>query len=438
MLNRVLKLVILFLLIIGICYGISITIKREVPNHSQKEVEAKIFNMMQTKSAEAINVYTYGKALNVNGKITNISKDNFESVRLYITDGLDFEQSYNLNYSFEENNLVFSSELINSELIIDNLENSEYYIFVRLKVNNSIEPKYYSFENTSGASPIEYYTVTKNSENRKATIGFSQKDFNNKKYNLLTLKIEESSLPENIYDIVIDAGHGGKDVGEYSGKITEANIALEYSKILKQSLEEAGYKVKLTRDDSNSSSFTSTNMYDEDGRISIACRTKAKLMISFHVNNDINSGLSGFEIYSPCKSDLSFATEMANKIKEQSTISFSNNNSFKQADGVYVRNFTKSVIKEFENTANKKGYEPYNITLDTPYLYTIREVGGIATGAYVDGRNTQYSKNEYYNSNQGIECYQLELGYIKNDLEIIQNEKEQIVQAIAETISNKY
>lgn len=107
-------------------------------------------------------------------------------------------------------------------------------------------------------------------------------------------------------------------------------------------------------------------------------------------------------------------------------------------NGVYVRNFTKQVIKEYENTANKKGYEPYNLTLDTPYLYTIREVGGIATGAYVDGRNTQYSANKYYNSNQGIECYQLELGYIKNDLEIIKNEESEITKAIAEVINNNY
>lgn len=106
--------------------------------------------------------------------------------------------------------------------------------------------------------------------------------------------------------------------------------------------------------------------------------------------------------------------------------------------GVYVKNFTKQIIKEYENTANKKGYEPYNITLDTPYLYTIREVGGIATGAYVDGRNTSYSANKYYNSNQGIECYQVELGYIKNDLEILENEKEEIIKAIAETINSYY
>lgn len=438
MLNRLLKLVILFFMIIGICYGISITIKREVPKYNKNEAEVKVLNMIQTKSVEATKVYTYGKSLSVEGKITNINKDNFESAKLYITDGLDYEKTYNLNCTFEEKDLVFKSEVINSGIIIDNLENKEYYILLRLKLNNSVEPKFYSFANASENENIEYYTVTKNSSNRKANIKLEVKETNNKKCNLLTLKIEDTSLPDNIYDIVIDAGHGGKDTGEKSGQLTEANITLEYAKMLKNSLENLGYKVKLTRDDSNTNEFTSTNMYNLDGRIGIACSSKAKLMISFHINNDVNNGLKGLEIYSPCKSDLKLAEEMANKINEYSSITFSNNNSFKQADGVYVRNFTKSVIKEFENTANKKGYTPYNITTDTPYLYTIREVGGIATGAYVDGRNTQYSRNSYYNSNQGIECYQLELGYIKNDLDIIVNEKDKIVQAIAEAINSKY
>ena len=438
MLNKLLKLVILIFMIIGICYGVSITIKREIPKYDQKESEIKILNMMQTKSAEATKIYTYGKSLNVDGKISNVSKDNFESVRLYITDGLDYEKSYELNYSFEENNLNFSSGLINSGIILDELDSKEYYIFLRLKLNNSINPKYYSFINSSESGKIEYYTLTENNENKKAIIDFYEKDYNNKKYNLLKISLEKSKLPEDVYDIVIDAGHGGKDSGEKLGTITEANVALEYSKLLKQSLEEKGYKVKLTRDDSNSEDFSTTNMYDSNGRISIACRSKAKLMISFHINNDANSGLRGIEIYSPSKSDLTFVSEMANKINESSTIAFSNNNSFKHSDGVYVRNYTNSVIKELENTANKRGYAPYSITLDTPYLYTIREVGGIATGAYVDGRNTSYSANEYYKSNQGIECYQVELGYIKNDLDIIINEKSQIVQAISEAIKTKY
>ena len=156
-------------------------------------------------------------------------------------------------------------------------------------------------------------------------------------------------------------------------------------------------------------------------------------MLSLHINNG-NAGLKGLEIYAPCKSNLDFAKNMANKIVGATEVEYSNNNSFKEADGVYVRNFTQSVIRDYEATAKRKGYAPYNITLDTPYLYTIREVGGIATNAFVDGRNTSYSANKYYNSNQGIECYQIEMGYIKKDLEIIKNQMEQYVSAISEAV----
>lgn len=438
MLKKILKGLVIVLMLIGIGYGVSITVKREIPEKNSKIAEINIYNKIQTKTAELTSFYTYGKAFNITGKISNISKDNLENAKIVITDGLNYEQTYALNYDFEDTYLVFSSDKeINTGIVLDNLDDGEYFILLRLSLNNSIDPRYYSFSNTSGYEGIEYYTITKESINKKAVVSFYEKSYNEKSYNLSSIKIETASLPEEIYDIVIDAGHGGKDVGERSGSITEADLTLEYAKSLKESLESKGYKVKLTRDDNNTGTYTYTNMYDSNGRISIACSSKAKLMISFHVNNGYNN-LRGFEIYAPCKSNLNFAKEMANKIKEQSSISFSNNSSFKESDGVYVRNFTNNVIKEYQATANKKGYEPYNITTDTPYLYTIREVGGIATGAYVDGRNTDYNKNEYYNSNHGIECYQIELGYIKNDLEIIKNEKQNYISAITEAICNNF
>ncbi len=438
MLNKVFKSVVLILMIIGIFLGISITVKKEIPERERRELEAKILNKIQSKSVGVTKFYTYGRAFNINGKISNIRKDNFEGVKLVITDGLEYEKIYNVNYSFEENDLVFSSDVeMNSGIIIDELEASEYYILLRLKLNNSAEPKYYSFANLSECDNIDYFTITDNGVNKKAKIQFLEKNYNNIKYSILKMSLENEQLPENVYDIVIDAGHGGKDTGERSGAITEADIALEYSKTLKTYLEEKGYKVKLTRDDNNSEFYTDTNMYDSNGRITEACKSKAKLMISFHINNGVK-GLNGLEIYCPPKSNLDFAKEMSNKIKEYSNINYSNNNSFKKSDGVYIRNFTKSIINDFKNTANKKGYDPYNITTDTPYLYTIREVGGIATGAYVDGRNTIYSKNEYYNLNQGIECYQIELGYIKNDLNIITEEKENYIRGIVEAIQNNF
>lgn len=438
MLRNILKGLVIVLMIIGIGYGISITMKRELPGKNSKMAEINIYNKIQTKPAELTSFYTYGKSLNITGRISNVSKDNLESAKMVITDGLDYEEVYLLNYTFEDTYLVFSSDKeINNGIVLDNLEEGEYYILLRLSLNNSIDPRYYSFSNASNYEGVNYYTVTKENSNRKAIVNFYDKTYEEKEYKLSTIKLEQASLPEEIYDIVIDAGHGGKDAGEKSGNVTEANLTLEYAKALKESLEEKGYKIKLTRDDNNTGTYTYTNMYSSNGRISSACSSKAKLMISFHVNNGYNN-LTGFEIYSPCKSNLNFAQEMANKINEKSNINFSNNNSFKELDGVYVRNFTKNVIKEYQNTANKKGYEPYNITTNTPYLYTIREVGGIATGAYVDGRNKDYDKNEYYDSNHGIECYQIELGYIKTDLEIMKNEKENYISAITEAICNNF
>ena len=393
-----------------------------------------MFANVQTKQFEVSEFFTYGKSFNFSGILPGISKDNFESAKLYLTDGNGYEKTYKLYNELIDGNLVISTtEVINNGMILDELDNGEYVGLIRLKLNNNMNAKFYSLANKSSHPNIEYYSVTKNGVNKKIDIQFKNIKIKEKEYNYLNIKVEECELPENVYDIVLDAGHGGVDKGEKLGSDTEADIALSYAKALKGKLEANGFKVKLTRDEANSDTFSTTNMYDENGRISIACSSKAKYMLSFHINNG-NKGLKGLEIYSPCKSDLNLAQNMANKIITYTSMDYSNNNSFKQGEGVYVRNFTKSVITEFTNTANKKGYQPYNLTLDTPYLYTIREVGGIATNAYVDGRNTTYSANKYYNSNQGIECYQIEMGYIKNDLEIIKNEVEQYTTAIAEAM----
>ena len=108
--------------------------------------------------------------------------------------------------------------------------------------------------------------------------------------------------------------------------------------------------------------------------------------------------------------------------------------------GVYVRNFTRADISAFETRAKRDGYEPYQITTSTPYLYIIRETGGLSTNAFVDGRNTDYGTNQYYHSNIGIETYLIELGYISVDKDlanIVQN-SDSYMEAIAESIQTYY
>ncbi len=113
--------------------------------------------------------------------------------------------------------------------------------------------------------------------------------------------------------------------------------------------------------------------------------------------------------------------------------------SYKADDGVYVRVLTESDIEDAEEYALEHGYKPYNIREDTPYLYMIRETGGIATGAYVDGRNPIYGTNKYCYSNIGVEGYLLELGYINNskDLSNILNNQDGYVEGIVNAIKSE-
>lgn len=439
MIKKLFKALIIILMIIGIVQGVRIAVKRSFPDINLRKAEEKIVSQIQSNNAELLELYTYGKSLNIKGRLKRISKENIESVKLYLVDGLNYERAFSLRYEIVDHDLIFESNLeMNNGIVLDKLENgSEYYLLLRLKLNNSINPRYFSFDNVGNVSDINYYTVTADGKNRLARIGFTEKSYQKNEYSFLSIKLEDSTIPDDVYDIVIDAGHGGKDVGERNGKYTEADIALDYAYSLKDKLEENGYKVKLTRTNENTDKYTYTNMYNEDGRITVACESKAKLMISLHVNNGANV-LNGLEIYCPSNSNLLFAKTMADKIKEKSSLNYSNGNNYKQTDGVYIRNFNKAEIAESNRSAEKKGYEPYNITEDTPYLYTIREVGGLATNAYVDGRNKDYSKNEYYDSNQGIECYQVELGYIKTDLDILLSEKDKIVEGICDAILEQY
>ena len=428
---RLLSLILMLLILIGIILGISMAFKK---NKSKTDESIKnIFSKVQTKQAEVTKFFTYGTSLNITCKISGISEDNYESARIIISDGLSFEKEYKLTTSFEEDELVLTSNYINDGIELEELNLGKYYMMLRLKLNNSNNHKYYLLKNSSEYENLEYYTITQNKLNKKINLEQIDYVYNKNKYSYLKLNVANTKIPENVYDIVIDAGHGGDDSGVSHSGITEADITLDYANTLKTKLEENGLKVKLTRTNTNTENYKEKATYDSNGRITVACESKAKYMISLHVNNG-NTKFSGLEIYAPCKVNTNFAQSLAKNIVDKTTIEYSNVGKYEVADGVYIKNFSNTEIQTYANTAQKNGYENYNITTETPLLYTIREVGGIATNAFVDGRNKNYNANKYYKSNQGIECYQLELGYIKNDLSKIQNEKTEYIQAISDAI----
>ncbi len=97
--------------------------------------------------------------------------------------------------------------------------------------------------------------------------------------------LEEAKPPV----IFVDAGHGGMDGGCVSGKVIEKDVNLAIAKIVKERLEDSGYKVIMSREDDT---FVS-----KEERVEAANSVKADLYVSIHQNFSEDSKVSGMEVW---------------------------------------------------------------------------------------------------------------------------------------------
>lgn len=322
----------------------------------------------------------------------------------------------------------YISEKNNEGIYLDDLKIGNYLLLIKEKEEDT--EIYYTLKNETNYKNLEYYTITKNNTNNKINIILDS--FNKKNY--IEFKIKEEKLPVDVYDIAIDPGHGGKDVGA-SGKLNkttyyESDLTLKISLDLKEKLEKLGLKVKITRDDD-----TYLDPYGEGGRALIPNQYKTKYSLSIHLNSSVGTmNYGGVEIYTPNNINYDLANILANQLSN--VVGYSKKQTDKVLKGVYYTYFTKQDIKDSKNEMLENDMESYDIKEGSPSMYMIREVGGIHTYAYIDGRNDYYGLNDYYNSNQTAEPYLLELGYInyEKDLKKIVNNPEDFSLAISNAI----
>ncbi len=237
----------------------------------------------------------------------------------------------NSDFNYSDNIISFStSSEINRGIDLENLALNDYYLLLKVTYSNS-DIKYYSLANRSEYGNITYYTITKNHSNHKIDISFGQ--YQNIPYMSINVT-QANELPEDVYDIAIDPGHGGSDAGATSGDYTEANLVLDCALTLKSKLEDLGLKVFLSRDETSpSDENTAYTMYDENGRINILNGSHAKLLISLHLNSEIyNKDEGGVEVYAPNDCNLDFASLLAKNIVEKGNTYYSELSSFKKLD----------------------------------------------------------------------------------------------------------
>lgn len=364
-----------------------------------------------------INTFTiYGKFLNLKGDLPN----NTDTFNIVLKNN-DKEIIIPIESS---DNSFYTSKYINDGINLDKLELGNYLM---LLCNNQEEKTCYHLTNKTEYHDNTYYTMTKERKNNLIT--FSEKNFNT--FNYWEISIKEETLPDEVYDIVIDPGHGGIDTGASNGNYHESKFNLEYAQKLKEVLEEEGLKVKLTREKDEKIDF-----YGEGTRTGIPYEVKAKLMLSIHLNSSNYKNQHGVEIYKAYQDNNDFAKVLADNIKTQANTSYSINPMNKVLNGVYMRVYSKADKDSIKTEAKRYGYEPYVVGDDVTYYYFIREAGGIMTKAFSDGRNPKYKENIYRNRNQAVESYLCELGYISNntDLKNIINNQDGYIKALKESI----
>jgi N-acetylmuramoyl-L-alanine amidase len=156
----------------------------------------------------------------------------------------------------------------------------------------------------------------------------------------------EDSLIEDSLIVVIDAGHGGKDSGELSGRSKEKDIVLNISNQLSL-LSNTKIQLIMTRQDDT---FTSL-----EERVNFINAQNADLVISLHCNAHKDESFNGIEAYYYDKSSFKDRSyKYSNILLENQKELFSNNRGLKTAN-MYVLKHINSpgVILELGFMTNK-------------------------------------------------------------------------------------
>lgn len=284
----------------------------------------------EENEAEVSRYIVYGTHLNVEGSI-DISDSDIKDVTVVAKKSTGEEIEIDTSYDYEDGELSFSTlDNINEGLDLETLELNNYYILLKI-VNSTEDIKYYSMSNdTEYTDQIEYYTLTRNNSNNRINISF----VNSNNISALALNVSKvHKLPEDVYDVVIDPGHGGSDGGAISGRYEEADIVLDCSLELKEKLEDLGLKVLITRDGTETDEYDTYNIYDEDGRVTMANESAAKILVSLHMNSNESDFVDGgVEVYAAPHLDLSLAKSFADNIVKTANTTYSEMETYKEEE----------------------------------------------------------------------------------------------------------
>ncbi|MGL5530763.1 MAG: N-acetylmuramoyl-L-alanine amidase family protein [Culicoidibacterales bacterium] len=353
-------------------------------------------------------VFTLGAKI-----IEHFSNNNLQSVQssrsIDLAETIAYEQ-----HRFYGESLHFDSTTSFSTYTLQNLHTNTTYYFEASTLNDEgillaeLTEGIYQIQldgstlEATDFSAQTWYTIMRNGEANQVSL-FTSTD------NLVYLQVDlVTELPEDVYDLVIDPGHGGLDSGAIGYGLYESDEVLKFSQVLSDYLtEEYGLKVKLTREDDSEPAGDETysleqSPYYENGRVDQVYQSQAKLLISNHLNTTATGTASGFQIYSAFETTNTFALSMSEALQSQGLSPSSLESSAALGSGTYKQvDYCEERIEGMINCTQE--YEDY--------FFIIRETGGLSTGAQnIINYNYQYAPVP----NSGAQAFLVEYAFIDN------------------------
>lgn len=196
-------IVVLFTILMIVLIGVKLKDEFDIDKKNEQKKQEIFLNISNDLYAEVTKYIVYGKNFNISGniKIPQISKISISKVNLIIKSLSGDQKQVKAKYTYSDGILEFSTIAeINKGLNLEELNIDNYYFFIEVIFSNN-EKNMYSLKNSTDYENITYYTVTKNNSNNVINLEFDE--YNNISY--FGAKISKiDSLPEDIYDIVID------------------------------------------------------------------------------------------------------------------------------------------------------------------------------------------------------------------------------------------
>lgn len=161
-------------------------------------------------------------------------------------------------------------------------------------------------------------------------------------YILKREQTKETYISGNSRTVIIDAGHGGEDVGAIGiNSVYEKDLNMQISVKLGDYLNAAGFNVVYTRIEDCLLYTKEQNIkgmrkiYDLKNRVAIANSYSDAIFISIHMNSFGQENCSGLQIYhSANASAQKLASSVQNSVK--SLLQPTNHRSIKQGNEIYI------------------------------------------------------------------------------------------------------